>query len=106
MAQFVELDIFLEALERGVTGELLEAGDVDTLGDAARDRPAPQAVAGKRRRVEPGMAGPLLDDQRDRIGVDRVGAEAVARRCTLWLWHPWRRAAAAAARSAGTAAPR
>ena len=40
--QFVELDIFLEALERGVAGELLEARDVDAGGDAARDRPAPR----------------------------------------------------------------
>jgi hypothetical protein len=56
---------------------------VDAGGDAARDRPAPEAVTRERRCVEPGMAGPVLDDQRDRIGVDRVVAEAVTRRCTL-----------------------
>jgi hypothetical protein len=33
--QFVELDIFFEALERGVAGELLQAGDVNPGGDAA-----------------------------------------------------------------------
>jgi hypothetical protein len=70
--QFVELDIFLEAFERGVAGELLEAGDVHALRDAARDGSAPQAVAGKGRDVEPGEAGPMLDDQCDRIGVDRL----------------------------------
>ena len=64
--QFVELDIFLGAFERGVAGELFEAGDVHTLGDPARDRPAPEAVAGKISRVKPGEAGPVLDDQRDR----------------------------------------
>ena len=68
--QLVELDIFLEALQRGVTGELLKAGDVDALGDAARDCPASQAVAGESRRVKPGEAGPGFDDQCDRIGVD------------------------------------
>ena len=36
--QLVELDIFLEALEGRVAGELLEAGDVDALRDATRDR--------------------------------------------------------------------
>jgi hypothetical protein len=76
--QFVELDIFLEALEGGVAGELLQAGDVNALGNAARDRPAPEAVAGERRRVKPGEAGAILDDQRDRIGVDRVGTNPVA----------------------------
>ena len=104
--QFVELDIFLEALERGVAGELLEAGDVDALGDAARDRPAPQAVAGEGGGVEPGEAGPFLDDQRDRIGVDRVGTDPVAVGYRLSLRAPGARAAAADARSAGTAGPR
>ena len=33
--QLVELDIFLEAFERGVARELLEPGDVDAGGDAA-----------------------------------------------------------------------
>jgi hypothetical protein len=46
-AQFVELDIFFEALERGVAGKLLEPGDVHPLGDAARDRATPEAVSGK-----------------------------------------------------------
>jgi hypothetical protein len=46
-----------------VAGELLEAGDVDALGDAARDGPAPEAVAGEPGRVEPGEAGPMLDNQ-------------------------------------------
>src|ERR1700761_686872 len=54
LAQFVELDIFLQALQRGVTGELLEAGDMDPLRDAARDRPPPEAVPGKGGTVEPG----------------------------------------------------
>src|SRR6516165_6209128 len=76
--QLVELDIFLEAFERGVPGELLEAGDVDALRDAARDRAAPQAVAGEARRVKPGKTGPVLDDQRDRIGVNRTGTNPVA----------------------------
>jgi hypothetical protein len=75
--QFVELDIFFEAFEPGVAGELLEAGDVDTLRNAARDRPTPQAVAGKRRRVKAGETSPVLDDQRDRIGVDRTGTNPV-----------------------------
>ena len=39
VAQFVELDIFFEAFERGVAGELLEAGDVDALGDAVEMAP-------------------------------------------------------------------
>ena len=64
VAQFVELDIFLDAFQRGMAGELLEPGDVDAGGDPARDRPAAQAVAGKRHRVEPGLPGPFLDDQR------------------------------------------
>jgi hypothetical protein len=72
-----------------VAGELLEAGDVDAGGDAARDRPAPQAVPGERRAVEPGEAGPVLVDQRDRIGVDRVAAEAVARRRRFGLRALW-----------------
>jgi hypothetical protein len=88
--QLVELDIFLEAFERGVAGELLEAGDVDTLRDAARDRAAPQAVAGKRRRVKPGEAGPVLDDQRDRIGVDRTGTNPVAVGYRLSPCNPWK----------------
>jgi len=58
--QFVELDIFLEALQRSVARELLEAGDVHAGGDAARDRPAPEAVAGEGRPVKPGEAGPVL----------------------------------------------
>ena len=41
--QLVELDIFLEAFERGVPGELLEPGDVHALRDAARDRAAAEA---------------------------------------------------------------
>jgi hypothetical protein len=49
--QLVELDIFFKAFERGVAGELLEPRDVHALGDAARDRPAPQAMASKRRRI-------------------------------------------------------
>jgi hypothetical protein len=76
--QFVELDIFLEAFQRGVTRELLEAGDVHTLRDAARDRAAPEAMAGKRRRVKPGEAGAVLDDQCDRIGVDRTDTNPIA----------------------------
>jgi hypothetical protein len=52
--QLVELDIFFEAFERGVAGELLEAGDVHALGDTARDCAAPQAVAGEGRRLKPG----------------------------------------------------
>jgi hypothetical protein len=47
MAQLVELDTLLEAFERGVAGELLEAGDVHALRDAARNRSAPEAMAGK-----------------------------------------------------------
>jgi hypothetical protein len=39
VAQFVEIDIFLEAFERGVAGKLFEAGDVHTLRDPGRDRP-------------------------------------------------------------------
>jgi len=61
-----------------VAGKLLEPRDVDALGDAARDRATPEAVAGKPRRVQPGEAGPILDNQRDRIGVDRVGTNPVA----------------------------
>ena len=61
-----------------MAGELLEAGDVHALSDAGRDRPAPEAVAGKPRRVQPGEAGAILDNQRDRIGVDRVGTNPVA----------------------------
>ena len=72
LPQFVELDIFLEALERGVAGELLEPGDMDALGDPARDRAAAQAVPGEGGAVEPGERGPFLDDERDRIGVDRA----------------------------------
>ncbi len=78
MPQFVELDIFFEAFERSVAGELLEAGDVDALRDAARDRPAPQAMPGKGGSVEPGLPGPFFDDQRDRIGVDRAGTNPAA----------------------------
>jgi hypothetical protein len=76
--QLVELDIFLEAFERGVARELLEARDVDTLRDAARDRAAPEAVASERRSVEPGEAGAILDNERDRIGIDRPGTNSVA----------------------------
>ena len=47
LPQLIELDIFLEALQRGVARELLEPGDVDALGDAARDGAAPQAVPGE-----------------------------------------------------------
>ena len=32
LPQFVELDVFLEAFERGMTGKLLEAGDMRPLG--------------------------------------------------------------------------
>jgi hypothetical protein len=46
---------------------------------ATRDCPGPQAVAGEGRRVEPGEAGPVHDDQCDRIGVDRIAADPVAR---------------------------
>ena len=76
--QLVELGIFLEAFERGVAGELLEAGDVHALRDARRNRPAPEAVAGECCGVEPGEAGPVFDNQRDRIGVDRTGTNPVA----------------------------
>ena len=61
-----------------MAGELLQAGDVDAGRDAARDRPSPEAVAGERRGVKPGEAGAILDDQRDRIGVDRAGTNPVA----------------------------
>jgi hypothetical protein len=37
-----------------VTGELLEAGDVDAGGDPARDCAASEAMAGKTGNVEPG----------------------------------------------------
>jgi hypothetical protein len=61
-------------------------------GDAARDRPTPQAVAGEGRRIELGKTGPVLDDQRDRIrcrsGRSRGGSAAVH----ALAWHPWRRA--------------
>ena len=77
MPQFVKLDILLEAFERGVARELLETGDVDTLGDAGRDCTPPQTVPGKSGAVEPGEPGPFLDDQRDRIGVDRAGTNPV-----------------------------
>jgi hypothetical protein len=40
--------------------------------------PAPEAVAGESCRIKPGKAGPILDDQRDRIGVDRTGTNPVA----------------------------
>ena len=83
--QLVELDVFLKALQGRVAGELLEAGDVDALGDAARDRAAPQAVPGECRRIELGKTGPVLDDQRDRIGVDRIGTNPVAVGCRLSL---------------------
>jgi hypothetical protein len=49
--QFIELEIFFEAFERGAAGELPAAGDVNALGDAARDHPALQTVAGERRRA-------------------------------------------------------
>ena len=61
-----------------MAGKLLEASDVDALRDAARDRAAPEAVPGKGRTIEPGAAGPFLDDKRDRIGIDRVGTNPVA----------------------------
>ena len=76
--QLVELDIFLAAFERGMAGELLEPGDVDALCDPARDCAAAQAVPGEGGAVEPGAAGPFLDDEGDRIGVDRVGTNPVA----------------------------
>ena len=60
-----------------MAGELLEPGDVYALGDAARDRAAAQAVAGKGRTIEPGAVGPFLDDKRDRIGIDRPGTNPV-----------------------------
>jgi hypothetical protein len=77
VTQFVELDIFLETFERGMAGELLQARDMHPLRDPARDCTAAQAVAGERRTIEPGRDGPFLDDQRDRIGVDRLGTNPV-----------------------------
>jgi hypothetical protein len=50
--------------------------------------------------VKAGARGPFFDDQRDRIGVDRRRTKAAA---PAWAWHPWVGAAAATARSAGTA---
>ena len=73
MAQLVELDIFFEAFERGMAGELLEPGDVHPLRDTARDRSPAQAMSGKGGAIEPGSTGPLLDNQCDRVGLDRVG---------------------------------
>src|ERR1700731_3137400 len=67
-----------------------------TLRDARRNCPAPEAVAGKRRRVKPGEAGPGLDDQCDRIGVDRAGTNPVAvgyRLSPCTPWNTWRRQA-------------
>jgi hypothetical protein len=64
-----------------MAGELFEAGDVDTLGDPARNRPAPQAVTGKGRRVEPDDRRPVLDDQRDRIG-GSLGMKPISRAIT------------------------
>ena len=49
-AEFVELDIFFEALERGVAGKLLEPGDMHPLGDPAQIAP--------RRRLWPAKAAP------------------------------------------------
>ena len=40
--------------------------------------PRLQAMAGKGRAVEPGKPGPFLDDEGDRIGVDRIGTNPVA----------------------------
>ena len=60
--QFIELNIFFEAFERRVARELLEARDMHPLRDAARDRPAPEAMAGKSGAVEAGRRSPLLDD--------------------------------------------
>ena len=50
MPQFVELDIFLQALERGVAEELFEARDVDALRDPLEIVP--------RRRLCPAKAVP------------------------------------------------
>ena len=60
LPQFVEFDILLETFQGGVAGGLFEAGDVDALGDPARDRTAPQAVPGEGGAVEPGKPGPFL----------------------------------------------
>ena len=61
--QFVELDVFFEAFERRVAGELLEPCDMHTLGDAARNRPAPEAMAGEGGAVEASKPRPFLDDK-------------------------------------------
>jgi hypothetical protein len=60
LPQFVEFDILVETFQGGVAGGLFEAGDVDALGDPARDRTAPQAVPGEGGAVEPGKPGPFL----------------------------------------------
>ena len=61
--QFVQLDVFFEAFERGVAGELLQPCDMHALGDAAGDRAA-------------GLdGGPLFDDEGDTVGIDRGGAD-------------------------------
>src|SRR6516162_2188953 len=94
--QLVELDIFLEAFERGVAGELLEPGDVDALRYPTRNRSTPEAVAGEGRRIKAGEADPVLDNQRDRIGVDRTGTKPVAvgyRLSPGTPWNTWRRQA-------------
>ena len=63
--QFVELDVLFEAFERCVAGKLLEPCDVDALRDAARNRPAPEAVPGETSAIKAGQPGPFLDDERD-----------------------------------------
>ena len=50
VAQFVELDILLQALERGMAGELLEAGDVHPWATPLEIAP--------RRRLCPAKAAP------------------------------------------------
>jgi hypothetical protein len=78
LPQFIEFDIFLKTLERGMAGELLQPRDVHTLRHTARDRPPAQAVSGESRTVETGPLGPFLDDEGNRVGVNRVGTNPVA----------------------------
>ena len=69
-----------------MAGELFEAGDVDSRGDPAPHRAAPQGVPRERRPVKSGVPSPTLDDRCDRGDV----ANPVTRSRWLSTWRPSR----------------
>ena len=72
------VDVFLQGLQRAVSGD---GGELEHAGAVARgagQKPSPQAVTGERGRIEARAARVVFDDQRHALGREGVQPNAIA----------------------------